>query len=193
MSNISQLKQQCRLDLSAQRQQLSPAQRQHHSQRIFEHSQDYLKGVPQPMELLIYRALAAEVDTSFFFNAGFTHIYAPRMLPQSGLTWVRVQHDTIWQKVDFGVLEPTSGEIWQKNKLKTLMICPLLGFDRLGNRLGMGKGYFDRWLEHHANEVDQQLGLAFSLQELPKVPTEPHDAPLSTIITEREVITCLNH
>jgi len=195
MTNTTLLKQQLRRQVGQQRQALSPQHRQQHSLAIFQRCQRYLNSISnhaQHTELLIYRALPFEVDTTPFFEVGFTHIYAPRMLKNAQLEWVRITANTTWQQADFAVWQPQQGKVWQKSKHHTTLICPLLAFDRFGNRLGMGKGYFDRWLENHQTDINTQLGLAFSLQELCKVPTEPHDAPLTTIITEHEVITCLN-
>ncbi len=68
----------------------------------------------------------------------------------------------------------------------TLVLTPLLGFDRQGNRLGYGKGHYDRAL---ASLRDQGrvfvCGLAFFGQEVEQVPAEPHDIPLDWVMTER--------
>ncbi|NJK81752.1 MAG: 5-formyltetrahydrofolate cyclo-ligase [Chloroflexaceae bacterium] len=68
-----------------------------------------------------------------------------------------------------------------------LTIVPLLGFDRRGYRLGYGKGYYDRLL---AVAPTPTIGLAFAMQEVEMVPTEPHDLPLTWVVTEHEVIAC---
>lgn len=65
-----------------------------------------------------------------------------------------------------------------------LIVVPLLGFDRRGYRLGYGKGYYDALLA--AAPALPAVGVAFAAQELPLIPDEPHDVPLSVIITESE-------
>lgn len=67
-----------------------------------------------------------------------------------------------------------------------LVLVPLLGFDRTGNRLGYGGGYYDRTLAAlpHATSI----GYAPSTQEVAHLPRGPHDQPLSCIVTEKEVI-----
>jgi 5-formyltetrahydrofolate cyclo-ligase len=70
-----------------------------------------------------------------------------------------------------------------------LLIVPLLAFDRSGQRLGQGAGYFDRTLE--ALEVRRpvfKLGLAYAAQEVAQVPAEEHDRRLDAILTEMEYI-----
>lgn len=67
-----------------------------------------------------------------------------------------------------------------------LVIVPLLGFDRAGNRLGYGGGYYDKFLAK--NNCKQTIGLAYSFQEVESLPVEPYDQNLDLIITEQEVI-----
>ena len=85
----------------------------------------------------------------------------------------------------FGVHEPTEGEIVTPD----LILVPLLAFDRRGHRLGYGQGHFDRTLEALRNKGKvAAVGLAFAGQELPEIPTEPHDQALDAILTEKEYI-----
>lgn len=68
----------------------------------------------------------------------------------------------------------------------TLVLTPLLGFDRKGNRLGYGKGHYDRALTGlRAQGRVFVCGLAFFGQEVDEVPHEPHDIPLDWVMTER--------
>ncbi|MGR3586852.1 MAG: 5-formyltetrahydrofolate cyclo-ligase, partial [Pseudooceanicola nanhaiensis] len=64
-----------------------------------------------------------------------------------------------------------------------------LAFDRAGNRLGYGGGFYDRTLEGlRARGPVLALGFAYAAQEVGAVPVEATDAPLDMIVTEREVI-----
>lgn len=66
-----------------------------------------------------------------------------------------------------------------------VLLMPLAGFDKHGNRIGYGKGYYDTAIA--ALEKDGPLlciGLAFSVQEVDLVPAEGHDKPLAGILTE---------
>ncbi len=189
MSDITAGKLQLRQYLSKQRQQLSKTDKQHFSAQIVQHLLPYLqdKGVQQ---LLVYKALPFEVNTESLLHLTDMECFVPRMLADTAMQWVKVDKSTLWVQGAFGVLEPEQGEVWQPNAKQSMIVCPLLGFDRQGNRLGMGKGYFDRWLAAFAQHIDEQLGFAFSCQELPNVPTEQHDVPLTTIFTEKGIISC---
>jgi 5-formyltetrahydrofolate cyclo-ligase len=72
-----------------------------------------------------------------------------------------------------------------------MIIVPLLGFSRAGYRLGYGKGYYDRLLT--ATPGIPAIGVAFAAQEVAHLPHEAHDIPLTTIITEDEVIDCTGY
>ncbi len=70
-----------------------------------------------------------------------------------------------------------------------LVILPGIAFDRQGNRLGYGGGYYDRLLtaKHPAATL---IGLAYELQIVEDIPNLPHDVQANKVITEKRVITC---
>ena len=68
-----------------------------------------------------------------------------------------------------------------------LWVIPGLGFDLRGNRLGYGKGYYDRALEHTLKPI---IGLAFDCQIVDRLPVEPTDQAVDQIITETRTIFC---
>ncbi len=73
--------------------------------------------------------------------------------------------------------------------IPTLVIVPLLAFDRAGYRLGYGGGYYDRTLAALRAERDiLAVGYAFARQEVEAVPHDANDARLDWIVTEREAM-----
>jgi 5-formyltetrahydrofolate cyclo-ligase len=70
-----------------------------------------------------------------------------------------------------------------------ILLVPLLAFDRAGDRLGYGGGYYDLTIAQlRARKAIVAIGLAYAVQEIDKVPVTPRDAPLDLVLTEREVI-----
>ena len=70
-----------------------------------------------------------------------------------------------------------------------VFLVPLLAFDRQGNRLGQGGGYYDRTLAQLRTRREiMAVGLGFAAQEAPSVPIGPDDARLDIIATEKEII-----
>ena len=65
-----------------------------------------------------------------------------------------------------------------------VLIVPLVGFDRAGYRLGYGGGYYDRTLAA-SHPRPRTIGIGFAEMELDTIYPQPHDIPLSRIITDR--------
>lgn len=75
-----------------------------------------------------------------------------------------------------------------------LVLVPLLAFDRRGNRLGAGAGYYDRSFDFlRAGERPREpllVGVGFGFQEVPDLPARAWDVRLDFVCTERELIDC---
>lgn len=72
-----------------------------------------------------------------------------------------------------------------------LAICPGIAFDASGNRLGFGKGYFDRLLALLPEQCIK-IGLAYNEQIVHEVPHEPHDIRMDMVITDKEIVEIQN-
>ena len=86
----------------------------------------------------------------------------------------------------YGFLEPIN----QKKTISPdLFVVPLLAYDKFHNRLGYGKGYYDRFLKKHAKKKKNILtiGLAFSFQKYKKIPTSNLDVKMDYILTEKGI------
>jgi 5-formyltetrahydrofolate cyclo-ligase len=68
-----------------------------------------------------------------------------------------------------------------------LVVVPGLAFDRAGNRLGFGRGYYDRFL---AEVLGVKAALLYSLQLLDEVPSDEHDVSVDFLVTEKGVERC---
>ena len=86
----------------------------------------------------------------------------------------------------YGFLEPTTNT---KTVSPNLILVPLVAYDRFRNRLGYGKGYYDRflgkYLKKHKNILT--IGIAFSFQKYKKIPTIKSDIKLDYILTEKGI------
>jgi 5-formyltetrahydrofolate cyclo-ligase len=92
------------------------------------------------------------------------------------------------QSARFGLLEPERdvGLMVEPDDLD-LVIVPGVAFDRRGNRLGFGGGYYDRFFER-CNAT--RVGLAYAFQVVDDIPAEDHDVKIDWLVTEDEVILC---
>ena len=87
----------------------------------------------------------------------------------------------------FGILEPVNSE---KENIPDLIMVPLVAFVRNLNRIGYGKGYYDRSLQK-INKTKKNiisLGIAYSFQKCSAIPVNKYDFKLNYIFTERGII-----
>jgi 5-formyltetrahydrofolate cyclo-ligase len=94
----------------------------------------------------------------------------------------------------FGIPEPVTPREWLAPFQLDLVFVPLLAFDRRGNRIGYGGGYYDRsfaFLKDQLRPTEPLLvGIAYDFQELSDIVTESWDVTLDFIATDRELIDC---
>lgn len=89
----------------------------------------------------------------------------------------------------FGYYEPVINKVKQiEVEELDLIIAPGVVFDEELNRIGFGKGYYDRILSKKRKDT-KVIALAYEFQVVEEVPTEPHDIKMNMIITEKRIIT----
>lgn len=138
-----------------------------------------------------------EVDLSRFIieQLGKRDVYLPRSLPDLTMQYISIGTDWVEQIEDgfSGVPEPrdSSGNNFHSNEYESVVvIVPGIAFDRMGNRLGRGKGYYDRFLESIKIAKTIKIGVCWSLQIISDVPISGHDVPMDIICTEEGYATC---
>ncbi|MFT7222506.1 MAG: 5-formyltetrahydrofolate cyclo-ligase [Cellvibrionaceae bacterium] len=88
----------------------------------------------------------------------------------------------ILTKNRYGILEPAIAHKLSAASLD-LVLVPLVGYDRAGNRLGMGGGYYDRTFAHLRGAAKPLLiGVAHRHQEVNRLPVQPWDVPMDKIV-----------
>jgi 5-formyltetrahydrofolate cyclo-ligase len=98
-----------------------------------------------------------------------------------------------WRLNRFGIPEyhPPRGQRLRCARLQRLFM-PMLGFDGRGYRIGMGGGYYDASLAFRTHRsvwrVPTLIGVAFSAQEVERIPFDPWDVPLDWVLTERGLL-----
>lgn len=135
--------------------------------------------------MLLYHSLPDEVDTHDFIRrwASRKRILLP-VVRGDDLELRLYTGDGQLQTGAFHIEEP-GGEAFTDYARIELAVIPGVAFDRRGNRLGRGRGYYDRLLPRLANAY--KVGLCFPCQLLDGVPAEEHDVRMDEVIcgTER--------
>jgi 5-formyltetrahydrofolate cyclo-ligase len=86
---------------------------------------------------------------------------------------------------ELGLREPAEGVPFALEQID-LVIVPGLGFDREGNRVGRGRGFYDRFLAHEGWR-GVSCGLALEDQVVDHVPMHEHDVPVDMLVTDAAV------
>ncbi len=89
---------------------------------------------------------------------------------------------------DYGITE-SGGVVFADYDSIDLVIVPGMAFDRTGNRLGRGKGYYDRFL---SLLKASKVGICFDFQMVDSIPTLPHDIRMDVVIHSSSAPTVLS-
>lgn len=134
--------------------------------------------------ILMYHSLADELPTHSFLRkwAGRKHFYLPRV---NGVNLeILPYEETRLELGSFHIEEPTGNNTVEPDQIE-LMVIPAVAFDRRGNRLGRGKGFYDRLLQ---SARATKVGVGYEFQLMDEIPTEPHDVPMDIVITQQGAI-----
>jgi 5-formyltetrahydrofolate cyclo-ligase len=103
---------------------------------------------------------------------------------KNSLEHVLHKETTVLIENKYGIPEPSEGEIIDEKKID-LVLIPLLVFDRQGNRIGYGKGFYDRFLAMCRPDV-KKIGLSFE-DPVEKILPDKFDVPLDFCITPHRI------
>ncbi len=146
----------------------------------------------------LYMPMRGEVDLRPAVEAAWRNgstVYMPKIVDRrhARMTFLPWTPDQPRRRNVYGIEEPAldTGRL-EARELDTV-VMPVVGFDREGNRLGMGAGYYDRAMRRRLDPTrawrrPRLVGVAFSCQELPAIAASPWDVPMDLIVTERGVL-----
>jgi 5-formyltetrahydrofolate cyclo-ligase len=142
--------------------------------------------------VMVFLSLPTEIDTTAIVLSAWQHrkrVLAPKVSwEQRRMIPVEINSLTDDLRVtDFGLREPATGRPFEIRLIDFLLV-PGLGFDQYGNRLGRGRGFYDRFLAHTEFE-GVSCALAFESQVVDAVPVGPGDRPVDLLVTNEQVRT----
>jgi 5-formyltetrahydrofolate cyclo-ligase len=142
--------------------------------------------------LMVYASKPLEVNTKVLIghliSQGKTIIVPIIEKDTKTLRLSYLKDPDVLQVSTFHVPEPVGCELPALASDIKAVIIPMLAFDRKGNRLGYGAGYYDRFLSSHPHLI--RIGIAFSCQEVEEIPADATDASMDIIVTDNGIISC---
>ena len=122
------------------------------------------------------------------FKNSKTIFLLPKILDGNFMKFVEWREKDTLTVNKFGIPEPF--ETKKNSYLPDVVLVPLVAFDSYKNRLGYGKGFYDRYLHKliKLNKKIETIGVGFSFQEYKKLPTSNFDFKLNNIYTEKGFI-----
>nr|WP_321453273.1 5-formyltetrahydrofolate cyclo-ligase [uncultured Carboxylicivirga sp.] len=131
--------------------------------------------------VLFYWSMSDEIPTHEFILSEYQNkqIYLPVIKGDDLEIVLFTGKDCLVPGPKYGIPEPT-GDALKDESCIDLVVVPGVAFDKIGNRMGRGAGYYDRILKR----VPQagKVAMAYTFQVVESVPVEPHDIKMDKII-----------
>ncbi len=161
-------------------------------EEILEHSEEIRKQLAvldlysKSKVVMFYASFGSEVHThEMIAEALFLKkVLLPKMVGGEIVPSLILSMDNLLPS-SHGILEPIEA-LPVKHSTIDAVIVPGIAFDPKGNRLGFGKGYYDRFLRRVPHAV--KIGLAFDSQIVDCIPTEAHDIGMDVVVMPRRVV-----
>lgn len=196
--SVANLRKQLRKQLRVKRRALTPSQQQQAAQQVVKK----LRAHPvflRSKHISLYIADDGEIDMHYVIRAAEEMgkwCYLPILHPlkKNTLWFGRYCSGDALLANRFGLAEPYSDVKIFPAWALDLVLMPLVGFDRKGNRLGMGGGFYDRTFSFKSKFTERArcpvlMGVAHQCQEVTELQGESWDVVLDYIATDKEIIT----
>jgi 5-formyltetrahydrofolate cyclo-ligase len=149
-----------------------------------------LPMVARAQRIMLFLAFGSEVDTWLLLDEAVAlgkQVVAPVCLPMTKeLALYPIRHRDEAEPGHWGIWEPKpDGEPISPDSLD-IVVVPGVAFDLMGNRIGYGGGYYDRFLAQVPGVW--KIGVCYDLQLIKEVPRADHDVPVDAIVSETQTI-----
>ena len=184
MNGLTISKVQLRKDISLLKKQHSVENLNTQSEAVVKHllNNSFLVNAKR---VVMYYPLADEVDVRKAITRLCDYgidVFLPQVVSDNEMVFRRYDGLDSMHKGAFGIMEPT-GFLLDDIDTINVIVVPGVAFDSFGNRLGRGKGYYDRMLIKMTNSY--KIGVCFNFQKLEKIPVEPNDVKMDIVISSQ--------
>ncbi len=172
-----------RKKINTMRRMLSEAERLSAAEEVFSRLEQTAAFLMAD-KVLMYHSLPDELSTHSFLRkwGSRKHFFLPRV---NGVNLdILPYEESRLELGSFHIEEPTGHDTVDPSEIE-LIVVPAVAYDRRGNRLGRGKGFYDRLL---GDVKATKIGVGYEFQLLDELPAEQHDVPMDMIITQSTTI-----
>lgn len=181
-------KEDIRIRIKAQKTILSDQEKREAARAAFAILEKHAAFV-MAQNILMYHSLPDELSTLEFIDkwSGTKRFFLPRV---NGVNLDILPYDRSRLSLGaFQIEEPQGDDVADISEIE-MVVVPAVAYDRNGNRVGRGKGYYDRLL---ATTKATKVGVAYDFQLVDEIDAEPHDVKVDIIITNRGLTTIRRH
>jgi len=142
--------------------------------------------LPERGIVAFYYPIKQEIDLSLLWEEAWKRkliILFPRVINHEKMYFCRVNSYKDFKLSEWGIYEPCTKSY---NKIIDKIFIPGLAFGENGSRLGYGKGYYDRFLDHDAHI--EKIGICSEENLYKSIPIEKHDIFMDKILTEKRIL-----
>ncbi len=195
MSKMDKQRQDLRKKLRTERKSLNNATQSLHaillSRQLSKHTL-----FKRSKRIAAYLPADGEIDPTLLIYTAWRSnkkVYLPVLAPFSSRLYFALYTTHCKMKLNrFNIAEPDiHPRYWFKPRQMNLILTPLVGFDSMGNRMGMGGGFYDRSLNftrfRKTSHSPYLIGLAHQLQCVKQLSPQTHDIPMKIIATEQRL------
>lgn len=155
---------------------------QNTSEKIFNLHKKFLQDIFKNKIIGGYYAVNNEVDL-FSFIEIIRHIAYPK-IDKNNMYFVQCDENKLMVKNRYGFLEP----IEESEIIPHILLVPALAVSLEGDRIGYGKGYYDRYLDKYSSYNIFTIAIVFDWQIFPYIESELHDKKIDIILSEKRII-----
>lgn len=181
--DVNQEKRQIREQISDLKKHISPFQILQESEKVFEKI-ELMPEFQSYNTILMYWSTDNELPTHEIVKKWCkTKVILLPSVSGENLTLKKFSYEEQLRRGQLGIWEPETNENYKG--IVDLVIVPGIAFDLAGNRLGRGKGYYDRFF----SELEiPKWGVAFDFQLLPIIPVSENDIKMDKVFTASKLI-----
>ena len=189
MSSVSDAKARLRAEMRSRRAGLSPADVAEAGAAVARRL-EALPAIAEARRVAAYRAVRGEIPLDVLLEGERREVFTLPRVVGDDLEFVALRESQSFSLGSFGIPEPVDGEVVAFADHDAVLV-PLTAFDGSCHRVGQGGGFYDRALASLPSGPAGRpaaIGVAYSFQQVDRVPLEPWDMPLDAVVTNRGVI-----